>query len=319
MVKILRYNADMERLWDKFVQKAKNSTLLHLRGYMDYHADRFKDASLIFTDKNERIIALLPACHSRKNDQIIVSHEGLTYGSYIFAPLTHVKIMEEIVLSSLDYYRSLLGATEIIIKSIPYIYSTQANDEQLYLIHRLGGQLTERNLSQAINMTTPLHWSELRRRNLVKAHKQALRFIVGESEQEWYDFHNLLSEVLKEHHNTQPIHTADELWLLHTRFPDKILLYTAKDKANLLAGAVIYLSPNVAHTQYLAASHEGRKCGALDFVISRALMETNISQCSWFDFGISTERDGSLNYGLTLQKEGFGGRGVCYDTYKITL
>lgn len=319
MVKALKYNAKMSQEWDDFMQKAKSPSLLHLRGYMDYHADRFNDASLVFTDEYDHIVALLPACRSCEDKHIIVSHEGLTYGGYIFAPLVHTKTIEEVIYASLAYYKNECGATEVIIKPIPYIYCTQANDEQLYIIHRLEGELTKRSLSQAINMASPLHWSELRRRNLVKAHKKALRFAIGESEQEWRDFHNLLTDVLREHHDTQPVHNADELWLLHTRFPDRIILCTAYDEQKLVAGTIIYLSPTVAHTQYLAASHEGRQCGALDFVISRALMEESVSRCSWFDFGISTERDGSLNYGLTLQKEGFGGRGICYDTYRITL
>ena len=40
----------------------------------------------------------------------------------------------------------------------------------------------------------------------------------------------------------------------------------------------------------------------------------------YLDFGRSTEGDGSiLNGGLIAQKEGFGGRAICYDTYEWTL
>ena len=40
----------------------------------------------------------------------------------------------------------------------------------------------------------------------------------------------------------------------------------------------------------------------------------------YLDFGRSTEGDGSvLNDGLVAQKEGFGGRAICYDTYDWTL
>lgn len=39
-----------------------------------------------------------------------------------------------------------------------------------------------------------------------------------------------------------------------------------------------------------------------------------------FDFGKSTEQAGAfLNRNLIFQKEGFGGRGVCYDTYEYDL
>jgi hypothetical protein len=40
----------------------------------------------------------------------------------------------------------------------------------------------------------------------------------------------------------------------------------------------------------------------------------------YFDFGISTEGGGRcLNEGLIFQKEGFGGRAVCYDCYSVNL
>ena len=59
--------------------------------------------------------------------------------------------------------------------------------------------------------------------------------------------------------------------------------------------------------------------GALDL-----LFDTLIDSCSgsfkYFDFGRSTEHGGRyLNESLIFQKEGFGGRGVCYDTYEWTL
>ena len=40
----------------------------------------------------------------------------------------------------------------------------------------------------------------------------------------------------------------------------------------------------------------------------------------YFDMGTSVEDGGSvLNEGLIFQKEGFGGRAVVYDTYKMDL
>ena len=41
---------------------------------------------------------------------------------------------------------------------------------------------------------------------------------------------------------------------------------------------------------------------------------------TFLDFGISTEDGGQvLNEGLAFQKEGFGGRTICYDTYTLPL
>ena len=46
---------------------------------MDYHKDRFEDFSLLIY-KGERLYALLPA---NINDDVVYSHQGLTYGSFV--------------------------------------------------------------------------------------------------------------------------------------------------------------------------------------------------------------------------------------------
>ena len=50
------------------------------RNYMEYHADRFKDCSLIVLDEKERVVAVFPAS---KNKSEIESHGGLTFGGFI--------------------------------------------------------------------------------------------------------------------------------------------------------------------------------------------------------------------------------------------
>lgn len=318
MVKAIRYNATMADKWDEFVTKARNSTLLHKRGYMDYHSDRFRDASLVFTNPEEYIVALMPACFSRTDPKTIVSHQGLTYGGIIVEPHTHTFLIEQVFEAALAYYKTELQATNLILKHIPYIYSTQASDEELYFIHSHGGQLIERGLSQAIDLTRRLPLNSLRRRCLNKARRDGLTAGISNRREDWDQYYPLLTHCV-ERHGFKPVHSADELWLLHSRFPDQILLYTTHKHGELLAGAVVYISPNVSHTQYLAVSDVGKACGALDLAIMTAVTDERIKHCRYFDFGISTERDGTLNHGLTLQKEGFGARGVCYDIYKIKL
>ena len=79
------------------------------------------------------------------------------------------------------------------------------------------------------------------------------------------------------------------------------------------------VTPAVAHIQYIAAGSEGRACGALDLLFA-TLIDGRFADRRYLDFGISTEQGGTLlNEGLIFQKEGFGGRAVCYDTYTIKL
>ncbi len=328
MIKAIPYTPEFKSQWDEFVLSARNSTLLHLRSYMDYHADRFKDASLVFVNNKGKWMALLPAniC-----GDTIYSHQGLTYGGFVTASTLHTNELEAAVYAAVAHYKTM--AQQLIIKPIPYIYSNQPNDEELYLIYRQGGILAQRHISQAINLQSPLQMAELRKRCISKAAKSGITIAAATTRNDWDKFHAILTTILADKHSTTPVHTPDELWLLHSAFPSQIQLIGAYDNGNLIAGTIVYVSPNTIHTQYLASSPRGQETGALDLVIYNIIAALSIAdrkselpslasfygKAQYLDFGVSTERNGSLNYGLTLQKEGFGARGICYDTYSIKL
>ena len=80
MFEITPYTPEQKSRWNDFVRRSKNSTFLHNRDYMDYHADRFDDASLLVWQKG-RLAALLP--FNRGADGRVVSHGGLTYGGLL--------------------------------------------------------------------------------------------------------------------------------------------------------------------------------------------------------------------------------------------
>ena len=89
---------------------------------------------------------------------------------------------------------------------------------------------------------------------------------------------------------------------------------------SIIAGCVQYKTNNVNHIQYIATSEEGREKGALDSLFYHLIQNSQKEGFKYVDFGISTEQDGHyLNEGLLFQKEGFGGRGICYDKYEINL
>ena len=54
--------------------------------------------------------------------------------------------------------------------------------------------------------------------------------------------------------------------------------------------------------------------------IYEQLMYKDYPNIPYLDFGSSTENNCSvINAGLIAHKEGYGGRGVCYDTYEWEL
>src|SRR2546423_15660713 len=77
LCEVQRYSARLKAAWDEFVAKAKNSTFLFRRDYMEYHADSFSDHSLMLYE-GSKLVAVLPA--NLYGDGTLVSHQGLTYG-----------------------------------------------------------------------------------------------------------------------------------------------------------------------------------------------------------------------------------------------
>lgn len=311
---IIKYTADKAEEWNSFVEKSKNGTFLIDRRYMDYHSDRFSDFSLMFYDDKERLCGLLPA--NRINDTIY-SHQGLTYGSLI----TNDKISATTVLSCfssmLEYLKSN-GIEKIIYKAIPYIYHKQPAEEDLYALFTVcNARLIKRDISSAIPLSHPLRFIESRRSGIRKAEREGLNVVETSS---FKHFWNILETNLMAKHGVKPVHSLQEIELLKSRFPNNIKLFVVTKEDKPIGGTLLYLTTNVVHTQYISASEEGKHCGAIDILFDRIIHSDLISNYQYLDFGKSNENDCYiLNDKLLFQKEGFGGRAVCYDTYEVTI
>lgn len=317
---VIPYTPRHAETWNALVRSSRNGTFLHQRQFMDYHADRFTDASLLFY-KGESLAAPLGIFAASVSGKEIVSHGGLTYGGFILSHSAHATDVGEMLTLAIKHYHHL-GFERLTIKPIPYIYHSQPTDDELYWIFRAGAELTSRSLSTAINLNTPLPFSTLRQRKVKKAVREGVRIVKTEDSVDFEAFWTLLAEVLMQQHGKIPVHTLAELLLLHGRFPQNIQLYVAKDPAtsSLLAGTLLFITTQVVHAQYIASSSRGRETGALDLLFHQLVEQFSASPQRYLDFGISTEYSGRwLNEGLNFQKEGFGGRSIVYDSYTLQL
>ena len=314
-MEIRRYNREQAKEWNKFVSESKNGTFLLDRNFMDYHANRFVDASLMMYDEKERLVAVLPANYE-EDIQTVYSHHGLTYGGLIMSRrISTLEVMEAMKLAC-QYYAGL-GAKKIYYRPIPYIYNRYPSQEDLFFLFRNQATLEARNLSQTIYIPDAIKMNELRRRCIKKSLKAGNSIC---QETDVTVFWHILDKNLRERHNVIPVHSIDELHLLMSRFTDIIRLYVVRNRqGETIAGTVVFDMGQIIHTQYIAANPEGKATGAFDHLISHLLTSVYADRM-YFDFGVSTEKGGKwLNEGLTFQKESFGGRGVCYDTWSLNL
>lgn len=314
LVELRPYSSSRATEWDAFADNAKNGTFLYKRGYMDYHADRFTDCSLMFYKRGE-LIAQLPASWNAAR-RTVTSHGGLTYGGLMLSEGTTTAETLQIMNSAATWFTHHLGAKEWIYKPIPYIYNSVPSDEDLYALFRMGGRLIGRFVSSAISSDHHIPMRTLRKRCIAKSRKSQLTY---EESTRWESFWPMLQHVLKSRHDAIPVHTLPEIKSLASRFPDHIRLFVALHDNRIVAGAVVYETPMVAHTQYLAVSDEGTQHYALDGLIAY-LAEERYADKRYLDLGTSMEPGTSLlNEGLIFQKEGFGARAVMYDAYSIPL
>lgn len=313
MFEIVRYTADRAGEWNRFVEESKNGTFLFHRNYMDYHSDRFDDFSLMFYRKHV-LYALLPA---NRQGQSLYSHQGLTYGGLVMsAKCTTAMVCE--LFAALNAYLREEGMKKVVYKHVPWIYSMLPSEEDLFALTSVcHAQLVGRDVASVVLLNNRLPYATLRRRG----QKKALRAQVAASEtDEWSAFWQLLEERLWQHHGAHPVHSLAEIQLLHSRMPQNIWLFVARHEGRIVGGTVLYVNHQTVKTQYIAANEEGLEIGALDFLFDELLRHFAEKRMMFFDFGTSNmPHSNELHDSLIHQKEGFGGRAVCYDTYEWTL
>lgn len=317
LISVVPYTSDKADEWNAFVASSKNGTFLLDRGYMDYHSNRFKDCSLMFYHKN-KLVALLPANYN-SIERCIESHGGLTYGGLVVGNGIHSPLALDVMQTAVQYFRLNFDADRMVYKPIPYIYSSNPSQEDLYAIFRLNGKVQAKGLSTVIDLGNALPMQTLRKRCIAKAVKNGVSVRIGNVDNDLDSYWKVLSATLQSVHGVTPVHTVEEMRLLMQRFPDNIKLWLAEQNDGVVAGTVLYYTGNVVHSQYIAASEKGKSTGALDMLFAE-ILQNGCGDARYFDFGISTEHGGKyLNKGLVLQKEGFGGRSVVYEIYSVDI
>lgn len=313
MIDIRRYSEADKSAWNAFVAISKQGTFLLNRDYMDYHADRFADHSLMLYGKDGRLCALLPA---NLSGDTLYSHQGLTYGGLLTDKDTKAENVLEMFESINQYLRSN-GIRKVVYKAIPWIYHRLPAEEDLYAIFRVcNAHLVARDISSTIVGGKHLKWHRDRRYGINRCRNNG---IVVEQSDDYAAFWPVLDGNLMANYGVHPVHTLDEMLLLKSRFPRNIQLYVARKDGETLGGTVLYLTPQVVHAQYISATTEGKHLRVIDAIYDR-ILNCDYADSPYFDFGKSTEDHGHiLNSSLIYQKEGFGGRGVCYDWYEWTV
>mgnify|MGYP006150628389 FL=1 len=311
MIKVIRYDSSNKVIWNEFVKNAKNGMFLFNRGFMDYHSDRFNDHSLMMY-RDDKLLAILPA---NEKENLLYSHQGLTYGGLILCRDSRAINTVEVLKAIIDYCTQI-GMSKLIYKAVPHIFHQFPSEEDLYAIYVLGGDLISRASSVVLSPKDKLKTSKGRKTMIGRAKKEGVK--VNKTD-DLSAFYEMMVSLLDGKYDSKPTHTLDELKSLTEQFPNSIKLFTSNLNDELLAGVVIFETEKVAHFQYISTTPVGRDFGGLDIIVDE-LISTVYKDKDYIDFGTSID-DGKflINENLIKNKESFGARSVMQDVYEISI
>lgn len=310
MYRIERYMPAHHSEWDTFIETSKNGTFLLNRGFMEYHADRFADYSLLVY-KGDKLIALLPA-HTTGTE--VHSHNGLTYGGLIYG--TKAKLADIIMA-----FRALLhflhdeGFTKLHIKLVPPIYHKLPAQEIDYTLFVAGAKLVRRDsLCIYDNLLKPA-FDRDRNRCIRNGEANGLTIIEEPGFELFWD--KILIPNMDTKHGASPIHSKEEIIRLHKKFPENIRQFNVYHEGKIVAGTTVFVTDMVAHPQHISGNADKNRLGSIDFLYSH-LITGVFKDKRYFDFGPSNLEQGrKLNESLVFWKESFGARTVVQDFYEV--
>jgi Acetyltransferase (GNAT) domain len=315
LINVTAYSAADAVAWDELVGEAPMATFLHSRRYLGYHEHRFADRSLLLQDSRGKLVGLFPAAVDPGEEQRVVSHPGITYGGLLHAGALGGRAAVEALSAISDYY-SWEGYGSLRYKAVPPIYHRRPAADDLYALTQLGARLYRCDLSSAIDLTERGRPSSRRRRGARKAQEHRVEVTVDADALE--ELWRVVEENLAMRHGVRPTHTTEDMRLLMGLFPDSIHVIAARLDGAVVAGVVLFITPRVVHTQYIASTEKGRDVAALDAAIEHCIELASAAGARFFDFGISTESEGRvLNPGLHTFKSEFGGGGVAHLFYEL--
>lgn len=296
--------------WNAFIGKAKNATFLFHRDFMEYHKDRFEDFSLI-VEEDRKWIALLPA--NRVGDTLF-SHQGLTYGGLVYDENLRLEPFLAVFKTVLLFLKEY-NVDKLQLKLMPSIYTDYLAEELNYALFITESKLIRRDALSVVDLQKPIRLLKNRMEGVTRSSKnQLIVKEVTDFDSFWDD---ILIPNLENKHHAKPVHSLEEIRLLHSRFPQNIRQFNVYKNDQIVAGTTIFESKNVAHSQYISGNLNKNELGSLDF-LHYYLMTEVFKDKNYFDFGTSNESKGKkLNKGLSYWKESFGGNTIVQDFYEV--
>ncbi|NGP76696.1 GNAT family N-acetyltransferase [Balneolaceae bacterium YR4-1] len=313
MIRIEKYDESRKVAWENLLSCAVNGTFLHSRNFMDYHRDRFKDASVLVYEDGE-CVGIFPANYESSGK--VISHAGLTYGGLIVEFGTCSKDTMRHLAAILKFFYQE-GVQILDIKLVPDFYHKNIRQDIEYGLKLAKGKIEKMDLTCVVNLRSNIEIP--RQKSRIKGAEKARNNEVYIQETSRFEefWTNVLTPNLMKRHGVKPVHTLDEIQYLHDKNEGRIRQFNVYQKDEIIGGTTIFETQTTAHTQYISSTVKGRNLGALDYLFIYLIDEV-FKKKKYFDFGaVNEESEWNLNEGLLFWKEGFGARGFVQRHYSV--
>lgn len=308
---IIDYSPAHKEEWDAFVDRALNTSILYRRDYMDYHSNRFTDASYMVY-LYDKLVALLPG---HKTETTWSSHLGLTYGGLVVDtrmryPVMTAIVREVISLSRKRHYRKLIFKNQL------ECYHRYLDSSWEYTLRAEGFQQTRQEFNPVIDLGIEVPISKTKEGH--KRNQQTdFELAPGHLQRYW---ENVLCPQLESRYNTRPVHSYKEIKQLAAAFPDQIKLWCVHRNERILAGVLIFECGQVARIQYAAQTGDGMRVNAMDYVYLSVIAQYRERGFRFIDMGIVNDgEDHHVNQGLLDYKRSFGAAPHIQRRFELSL
>jgi uncharacterized protein YozE (UPF0346 family) len=252
--------------------------------------------------KNEELICVLPCCYN-ENKKTFFSYSGATYGGPAFLKKYYnVKYLSTILNKIFDYYSNNIEfriANNIYFKESSFLLQYLLG-KKLNVYHELSWYIdtNEDFLTNIKNKGNKQKLKQLIKNNVICN--------ITNNENDYIEYHKILSQMLLENHNTQPTHSLKEFLKLKTILNTDQELYICKENENIYAGVyVIKTTKQCWYTVYMCKNTNyldtTKYLIYINYVISLNAKKNGVK---YLDYGICTENKGTnINEGLATFKE----------------
>lgn len=311
MITVETYNESHRSAWENLVDSSYNGTFMHKRAFIEYHKDRFEDASLVIYN-DEKICGIFPAV---KYEDKVVSHPGLAIGGLVYNDSVRGYDLLDILIKIKETYNYL----PIIYKTTPSEFQRHSVSDDIWALYNLKAKKISCELSSILNPLTTNYeyWPDKKdelshlKNNIVLS---AMNLSDLDLVKEFWE--KVLIPNLNKY-DIKPTHTPEDIQYLYNNFPVFVKgLLARHESGKMLGGLIIFRFNKCYHVQYSVTNSKGRALNALT-VLHHYMIETLPSDIHFYSFGKSTEDSGhKLNSNLYYYKNGFGGGSMNYDTYE---